>query len=72
MKVPEAICSFWARFQETVAFDASTRFYEAFHFDDNERSANALAELVLDAKESPTFKDSVRLTIPASTSILDL
>jgi uncharacterized protein YhfF len=46
MDIPQAIRHFWHRYQATLQFDASPRFYEAFHFDD-ERSANELAELVL-------------------------
>jgi uncharacterized protein YhfF len=42
-----AIGPFWEEFQAAVGADASPRFYEAFHFDDNERSADELAELVL-------------------------
>jgi hypothetical protein len=45
--IPAAIRSFWEAFQATVEFDALPRFYEAFHFDDNERSANELARLVI-------------------------
>ena len=47
MDIPQAIGLFWQRYQATLQFDASPRFYEAFHFDDNERSANELAELVI-------------------------
>jgi uncharacterized protein YhfF len=45
--IPAAIRSFWEAFQATVEFDALPRFYEAFHFDDNERTANKLARLVI-------------------------
>lgn len=47
MKIPTDILGFWIAFQNSVGHDVSERFYEAFHFDDNEDSANALAELVL-------------------------
>jgi uncharacterized protein YhfF len=47
MDIPLAIRPFWQRYQATLQFDASPRFYEAFHFDDNERSANELSELVI-------------------------
>ena len=47
MNVPIAIRSFWEEFQAAAGYDASERFYEAFHFDDNERDANELARLVL-------------------------
>jgi uncharacterized protein YhfF len=36
-----------ARFCAAVGEDRSDRFFEAFHFDDNAPSANALAALVL-------------------------
>ena len=47
MDIPTAIRSFWAEFQASTGVDVTLRFYEAFHFDDNERSANELAHLVL-------------------------
>ncbi len=47
MKVPASVCSFWADYQAAVGCQDSERFYEAFHFDDNEQDANHLAELVL-------------------------
>ena len=47
MNIPQTVRPFWEAFQATVGFDASPRFYEAFHFEDNERSANELAQLVL-------------------------
>ena len=47
MSLPDNVRSFWDAFQATVAYDAGPRFYEAFHFDDNEASANALLALVL-------------------------
>lgn len=47
MTIPQTVRSFWDGFEAAVGFEASSRFYEAFHFDDNERSANELAHLVL-------------------------
>ncbi len=47
MNIPAAIHSFWEDFQASTACDVESRFYEAFHFDDNESSANELARLVL-------------------------
>jgi len=47
MSVPKNVQSFWDAFQATVDCDASDRFYEVFHFDDNEPSANELLALVL-------------------------
>ncbi len=47
MAIPEKISSFWTEFEAELGRDVSSRFYEAFHFDDNEKSANGLLELVL-------------------------
>jgi len=47
MEIPVAARSFWDAFQDTLDYDATGCFYEAFHFDDNERDANELAEQVL-------------------------
>ena len=47
MEVPIPIRSFWKEFEAAAGYDASERFYEAFHFDDNERDANELARMVL-------------------------
>ena len=47
LNIPLQILEFWQRFGAAIGEDRSSRFYEAFHFDDNEPSANALAELVL-------------------------
>jgi uncharacterized protein YhfF len=47
VKIPAAVRSFWEEFQGALGYDASERFYEAFHFDDNEADANELAKLVL-------------------------
>lgn len=54
MSVPKSIRPFWDAFQSSVAYDASPRFYEAFHFDDNEPTANALAALVLSGQKRAT------------------
>jgi uncharacterized protein YhfF len=45
--IPLSIQNFWDEFHATAGGDALARFYEAFHFDDNEPSANELAQLVL-------------------------
>jgi uncharacterized protein YhfF len=42
-----AVAQFWSRFCAASGEDRTPRFYEAFHFDDNESSANELAALVL-------------------------
>jgi uncharacterized protein YhfF len=45
--IPLSIQPYWDEFHAAVGGDAMARFYEAFHFDDNEPSANELAQLVL-------------------------
>ena len=45
--IPRSTRPFWLAFHAAVGGDAQSRFYEAFHFDDNEPSANELAKLVL-------------------------
>lgn len=47
MSIPSNIAAFWDAFCTEVGEDWSHRFFEAFHFDDNEASANALADLVV-------------------------
>jgi uncharacterized protein YhfF len=46
MIIPPGIAEFWQAYCAASGEDCSSRFYESFHFDDNEPSANALAELV--------------------------
>lgn len=45
--IPESIRRFWVQFEAVAGAGVRNRFYEAFHFDDNEASANDLAALVL-------------------------
>ena len=52
--VPKSVQPFWGKFQASIAYDASPLFYEAFHFDDNERDANALGALVLSGQKCAT------------------
>jgi len=47
MRIPSNIAGFWAAFCAEVGEDRSDRFFEAFHFADNEATANELADLVL-------------------------
>jgi len=47
MRVPEHLERYWSAFVSSQAEDPTPRFFEAFHFDDNEASADELAELVL-------------------------
>lgn len=52
--IPNSVRPFWDEFQASIADDVSSRFYEAFHFDDNEPTANALAALVLSGQKRAT------------------
>ena len=54
MSIPTHIQLFWKSFEEAIGHDASSRFYESFHFDDNETSANLLGNLVLQGKKRAT------------------
>jgi uncharacterized protein YhfF len=45
--IPSHLLPYWQAFAATRPEDPTPRFYEAFHFDDNEPSANELAQLVL-------------------------
>ena len=54
MKLPVHIVPFWKSFVESQPDDPTPRFYEAFHFDDNETSANELARLVLSGTKRAT------------------
>jgi uncharacterized protein YhfF len=47
MNVPAHFVPFWKSYVATQKTDPTPRFYEAFHFDDHESSANELGELVL-------------------------
>ena len=46
MTVPDHVAAFWNLFCAETGEAGADRFFEAFHFDDNEASANALADLV--------------------------
>ena len=54
MELPEAVRPFWNAFVTKAGPDATARFYEVFHFDDNEPSANELADLVLSGVKRAT------------------
>ena len=45
--IPSHIRPFWKKFEEAISSEASSRFYEAFHYDDNEMDANVLGDLTL-------------------------
>ena len=54
MQIPIHIAGFWKLFVQSRTDDPTPRFFEAFHFDDNERSANELAQLVLAGRKRAT------------------
>ncbi len=54
MTVPRRYCEYWQAFVQTQAADPTPRFLEAFYFDDNEPSANELAELVVAGRKRAT------------------
>jgi uncharacterized protein YhfF len=47
VNTPPTIHPFWAAFEAASGRDMTSRFYEAFHFDDDGASSNELAQLVL-------------------------
>ncbi|HLX79609.1 MAG TPA: ASCH domain-containing protein [Burkholderiales bacterium] len=54
MNIPSTVRAFWEGFEAAAGRDVTPRFYEAFHFDDNEPSANELAKLVLSGTKRAT------------------
>ena len=52
--IPPRYLDFWTAFAATRESDPTPRFLEAFHFDDNEPSANELAELVVQGRKRAT------------------
>ena len=52
--IPPSLLPFWNEFTASLAHDPLDHFYEAFHFDDNARSADELAALVLDGRKRAT------------------
>jgi uncharacterized protein YhfF len=54
MNIPDHIAPFWRSYVQSQAEDPTPHFFEAFHFDDNERSANELAQLVLAGRKRAT------------------
>lgn len=47
MTIPAHLTAFWAEFSAASGNDPMDHFGEAYHFDDNQQSADELAELVL-------------------------
>lgn len=54
MLIPVALAEFWKRFDADAGGVDPARFYEAFHFGDNEALADALADLVLEGTKCAT------------------
>ena len=54
MSIPPRYSDFWSAFAATRQIDPTADFLEAFHFDDNEPSANELAALVLRGRKRAT------------------
>lgn len=54
MTVPARYRAFWQAFAQSRAVDPTSRFLEAFHFDDNEPGANELAALVVNGRKRAT------------------
>lgn len=54
MSIPTHIQPFWKSFEMAIGNDVSSRFYESFHFDDNEKDSNALGGLVLQGQKRAT------------------
>jgi uncharacterized protein YhfF len=54
MAIPARYITFWETFTSTRADDPTQRFLEAFHFDDNQPSADELARLVLAGRKRAT------------------
>ena len=54
MEMPAECRPFWEAFAKTCTADPTPRLLEAFFFDDNERSANQLAALVLAGRKRAT------------------
>lgn len=52
--IPEALMPFWRLAEGTLGPDATAQFYDASFFDDNERSADHLAQLVLSGRKRAT------------------
>ena len=54
MDVPVNILPFWKKYEAAVDQEASSRFCEAYYFDDNEETANALGDQVLQGRKQAT------------------
>ena len=54
MEIDGTTAAFWQRFLEKTGREASTPLYESFHFDLNEKAANALLGMVLSGQKTAT------------------
>jgi uncharacterized protein YhfF len=77
MTIPLRHQEYWNAFAKTRDIDPTSRFLEAFHFDDNESSANELALLVLKGQKRATAAllwaheaESKRIPEPGDLSIV--
>ena len=55
--IPPEVAPFWTRFRRSAGLSedaANAAYYETFHFDDNEQSANELAGLALAGQKRAT------------------
>ena len=75
--IPEHIRDYWAECETVLGGNISSRFYEVFHFDDNEKDANSLVDLVLSGTKRATasllwtYEASQKpLPVPGSLSVV--
>jgi uncharacterized protein YhfF len=54
VNIPSHVAAFWQSFVDSQTDDPTPRFFEACHFDDNQPSADALAQLVLAGRKRAT------------------
>lgn len=48
------VAHYWAQFLAEQSLDSNTEYFECFHFDNNEKDANALLNLVLKGQKKAT------------------
>jgi len=77
--IPPPLRPFWEAFTRAIGHDPSERFYEAFHFDDHQESADHLAALVLAGTKRATAgllwtyeADAKPLARPGDLSVVTL
>ncbi|MGH1493797.1 MAG: ASCH domain-containing protein [Acidimicrobiales bacterium] len=76
-ELPGPVARFWTEFLSQTGRPADTPLYDSFHFDDNERDSNVLAELVLSGTKGATASlqweyegDGNRAPAPGDLSIV--